>query len=120
MYQSLDERGLSTEEQNGCSKGAPGTDDLVFIDKMILKDAKRRRKNLAMHWIDYRKAYDIVPHFSVMECPTMFEIANNVQNLVQYAMLLWKVELKSNNHNFGNIALNRGIFQGTLCRLCYS
>ena len=64
---------------------------------MVLKDAKRRRKNLAMCWINYRKAYDIVPHSWITECLTMFKTANNIQNLLQYAMPLWKVELTSNN-----------------------
>ena len=60
MYESLDERGVLNEEQKGCKKGARGTNDLIFIDKMVLKEAKRRRKNLAICWMDYRKAYDMV------------------------------------------------------------
>ena len=54
----------------------------------------------------------MVPHSWVMECLTMFKIANNVQNLIQYVMPVWKVELTSNNKNFGNVAIKRGIFQG--------
>ena len=79
---------------------------------MVLKEAKRRRKNFAMCCIDYRKASDMVPHSWIMECLTMFKIANNVQNLLQYAMPLWKVELTSNNQNFGNVEIKRGVFQG--------
>ena len=44
MYETLDERRVLTEEQNGCNKGARGTNDLVFIDKIVLKQAKRREK----------------------------------------------------------------------------
>ena len=64
-----------------------------------------------MCWIDYRRVYDIVPHASIMECLTMFKIANNVQNLLQQVMFLWKVELTSNNQNFGNVKKKRGFFQ---------
>ena len=112
MYESLDARRDLTEEQKECKKGARGTNNLIFIEKMVLKEAKRRRKILAMCWIDYRKAYDMVLHSWIMECLTMFKIANNDQKLLQYAMSLWKVELTSNNQNFGNVTIKRGIFQG--------
>ena len=65
-----------------------------------------------MCWMDCHKAYNMVPHSWIMECLTMFKIANNVPNLLQYFMFLWKVELTSNNQNFGNVEIKRGIFQG--------
>ena len=66
-----------------------------------------------MCWIDYHEVYNMVPYYSwIMECLTMFKIANNVQNLLQYAMPLWKVELTLNNQNSGNIEIKQGIFQG--------
>ena len=33
-----------------------------MIDGTVLKDCKKRHTNLSMAWIDYRKAYDFVPH----------------------------------------------------------
>ena len=90
MHESLDERGVLTEEQKEFQKGAWGTSDLIFIDKTILKEAKRRRKNLALCWLEHRKAYSMAPHLWIMECLTMFKIANNVQNLLQYAMFFGK------------------------------
>ena len=44
IYGSLDKRGVFNEEQKGCKKGTLGTNDLILIDKMVLKEAKRRRK----------------------------------------------------------------------------
>ena len=35
---------------------------------MVLKEARARKKNLAMAWIDYRKAYDMMPHSWILEC----------------------------------------------------
>ena len=86
MYESLAARGALTKEQNGCKKGARGTNDLIFINKMVLKKAKGRRKHLAMCWIDYRKACGMAPHSWIMEGFTVFKIANHVQNLLQYVM----------------------------------
>ena len=34
--------------------------ELLYIDQQILNESKTRRKNLAMAWIDYKKAYDMV------------------------------------------------------------
>ena len=35
---------------------------IMVIDKEIVKDCKRWLTSLAVAWIDYRKAYDVVPH----------------------------------------------------------
>ena len=43
-----------------CRRKSRGTKDQLLIDKIILKDCKKRRTNLAMAWIDYRKTYDFV------------------------------------------------------------
>ena len=36
------------------------TNDLLCIDQHILKEVKTMRKNIAMGWINYKKAYDLV------------------------------------------------------------
>ena len=33
----------------------------LYIDQHILNESKTRRKNQAMAWIDYQKAYDMIP-----------------------------------------------------------
>ena len=53
---------LLPEEQRGCRKGSRGTSNLLYIDRAVIKEVKSRHKNLAMAWVDYKKAYDMVPH----------------------------------------------------------
>ena len=36
-----------------------------------------------MTWIDYRQAYDLVPHSWVNECMEMFGIAGNLRTFLQ-------------------------------------
>ena len=74
IYEHLEENGLLPEEQKGCRKQSRGTKDQLLIDKAILKDCKKRHTNLAMAWVDYRKAYDLVPHSWIIECLEMFGI----------------------------------------------
>ena len=62
IYAHLDQEKLLPEEQKWCRKGSRGTNDLLYIDRAVIKEVKSRNKNLAMAWIDYKKAYDMVPH----------------------------------------------------------
>ena len=62
IYEVVDDRNLLPEEQKGCRKKSGGTHDLLFTEKMVLKHARSRQRNLAMAWIDYREAYDMVSH----------------------------------------------------------
>ena len=59
IYNTLISCGLFPEEQKGCRKWTRATVELLYIDQHILYESKTRRKNLAMAWIDYKKAYDM-------------------------------------------------------------
>ena len=62
IYPHLDQEKLLPEEKKGCREGLRGTNDLLYIDRAVIKEVKSRNKNLAMVWIDYKKGYDMVPH----------------------------------------------------------
>ena len=79
---------------------------------MVLRDCKKRHTNLAMAWIDYKKAYDMVPHSWISECLEMFGIANNVQDFLNNSMKSWKLELNASGKTLGEVDIRRGIFQG--------
>ena len=55
-YDFLGREKILPDEQKGCRKGSRGTKDQLLIDKTVLKDCKRRKTDLAMAWIDYKKA----------------------------------------------------------------
>ena len=61
IYYSLISRGLFPDEQKGCNKRSRGTAELLYIDQHIINESKNRRKNLAMAWIDYKKAHNMLP-----------------------------------------------------------
>ena len=61
IYAHLDEEKLLPEEQKGCRKGSRGTNDLLYIDRAVIKEVKSRNKSLAMAWIDSKRAY-MIPH----------------------------------------------------------
>ena len=41
-------------------KASRGTGELLYIDQHILNESKTRQKNLAMAWIDHKKAYNMI------------------------------------------------------------
>ena len=112
IYAHLDQEKLLPEGQKGCRKGSRGTNGLLYIDRAVIKEVKSRNKNLAMAWIDYREAYDMVPHSWIMECLDLFGVAENVKSLLVNSMEKWKVMLCSENSELGKVEIKRDIFQG--------
>ena len=97
IYAHLDQEKLLPEEQKGCRKGSRGTNNLLYIDRAVFKEVKCRNKNLAVAWIDYKKAYDMVPHSWIIECLDLFGVAENIKSLLVNSMEKWKVMLCSGN-----------------------
>ena len=112
IYEHLQENDLLPEEQKGCRKRSRGTKDQLLIDKAVLKDAREKKRDLSMGWIDYRKAYDMLPHSWIIETLNMIKIAKNVDGLLRGSMKDWKTELTSGGTTLGEIEIRRGIFQG--------
>ena len=79
---------------------------------MILKESKARKKNLALGWIDYKNACDMVPLPWILECLGLVGTAQNIKKLVANSLTGWKTELISNGQSLGNVDIKRGIFQG--------
>ena len=67
IYEYLEGKNLFPHEQKGCKKKSRGTKDQLLIDKTILRNCKNRKVNLAMAWIDYSKAYDMIPHSWILD-----------------------------------------------------
>ena len=112
IYYSLTSHRLFPEEQKGCRRGSRGTGELLYIDQHILNESKIRRKNLAMAWIDNKKAYDMVPQSQIINCLKMYKISHEVINFIEKTMKTWKVELTAGGISLAETKIQRGIFQG--------
>ena len=64
-----------------------------------------------MAWVDYKKAYDMVPHSWIIECLEMAQVAGNIISFLQKSMVNWKTELTSCEESLGSVDIRRGIFQ---------
>ena len=70
------------EEQKECRKRSQGTNDLLYINRAVIREVKSRIKNLAMAWIDCKKAYDMVPYSWIKECLDLFRVVENIKTLL--------------------------------------
>ena len=60
----LDDNMALPEAKKWCRKNLRGNGDMFYIDKMVLKEVRRKKKNL----INYCKAYDMISHLWILEC----------------------------------------------------
>ena len=107
---------LLPSEQKGCRKGSYGCKDQLLINKAILEDTKTRKKNLSTAWVDYKKAFDSVPHNWVLKCLETYKISLDMKDFIKASMTKWKTTLTL-THDKGTISpreikINSGIFQG--------
>ena len=95
-------------------RGQEKRKDQLIIDKTVLKDCRNRKTNLAMAWIDYKKAYDMVhvSHSWIMACLDMIGAADVVKCLLGESMKTWRTNLTANDECLGKVNIRRGIFQG--------
>ena len=98
--------------KKGVEGKCQGTKDQLAIDKCILRNCKRRKTNLSMAWIDFKKAYDMVPHSWILESMRILGVATNIIELVEKSMPSWKTNLFSDGKLLGSVKIKRGIFQG--------
>ena len=67
-------------------------------------------------WIDYKKAYDSVPHEWMLKCLRIYKIDNKIQHFMKTIITQWRtnIHLRTTNEPISTdtISFKRGIFQG--------
>ena len=85
------EKKLTCRGAKGCRRKSRRIKDQLLINKTVLKDCRKRKTNLAMMWISYRKSYVFVPHSQILECVDILGIADNVRRFLEKSMKKWKL-----------------------------
>ena len=116
MYTFLEKNSVLPTEQKGCKKNSYGCKDQLLIDRMILENCRTSGKNLSTAWIDYRKAFDSVPHDWILKTLDLYKISPVISQFLKSAMDKWDTRLFL-SHQDGNLEssylkIKRGIFQG--------
>ena len=61
LEEHCNENGIIYPEHAGAKKGMWGCTDQLLINKVVLDEVRKYRRNLCTIWLDYKKAYDSVP-----------------------------------------------------------
>jgi hypothetical protein len=93
MQNYLENHGIIPDEQKGNRRNTRGTDDHLLTENTILRNAKRRRTNLSVAWIDYKKTFESVIHSCISKVLEMLGISSAVRKFLKAAMGSWKTLL---------------------------
>ena len=103
-------------EQTGAKKEMWGCVDQLLINKVVLEEVKKYLRNLFTVWLDYRKAYDSIPHPWILEALRLAKIPENIVNAVKALISKWSTQLnlptENSNIDAGEIRYNKGVLQG--------
>ena len=117
-YSHLEQNDLFPLEQKGCRRGSYGCKDQLMINKMILENCKKIKRNLSCAWIAYEKTFDSVPHEWILRSLELFKVSPRVVGFLKHTMKNWKTQLTL-THESGflmsdNISTKRGSSNETL------
>ncbi|XP_044766184.1 uncharacterized protein LOC123322306 [Coccinella septempunctata] len=110
----LKRNNIMTWEQNGCKNNGKGSKELLIVDRTITRQAKTRKKNISMAWINYQKAYDSVPHSWLIKILKIYKVNEQIIRLLQFLMSTWRTKITVAGHSTPGhtVKIRRGIFQG--------
>jgi len=116
IYEHLDSNGLLPIEQKGCRRGSYGCKDQLLINKAILEEVRASKKNLTTAWVDYKKAFDSVPHDWILKSLEIYRTSPVIIKFIAKNMQQWSTTLTL-NHTEGQMTsrtlnIKSGIFQG--------
>ena len=115
-YLFLERHSTLPLEQKGCKRGSYGCKDQLLINKMILENCKSKKRNLSTAWIDYKKAFDSVPHSWILKALEIYKVSPVIIKFLKANIKQWQTTLTINSSNgiskSNKIKIERGIFQG--------
>ena len=111
LYSYLEETNTIPHQQKGCRKKCRVTKDQLLIDKMVMMNSKKRKTNLSMAWMDYKKAFDRIPHSWLIECLEIYGTEESTIRFPKNTMPKWKTILTSSGSRLAEVNIRGGIFQ---------
>ena len=107
---------LLPEEQRAGVQGRRGCLDALVVDMTLAKEAKLYEQDLSVAWIDFRMAFNVVPHTWSTVCLEMFQAPEIVRRGLAKVMGKWVTNLEIRCEGSGTIRhlvrFRRGLYQG--------
>ena len=67
-----------------------------MINKMIHEEVVSNRRNLVTVWLDYKKAFDSVPHSWILESLKLAKVPDVIIQAISQLMLKWRTQARLN------------------------
>ena len=85
---------LWDDGQLGAREGVLGTIDQLLVDECIMQQVRDKKRNIAVAYYDYKKAYDMVHHDWMIRVYKWMGVPDKVCNVLNALMRLWKTRLE--------------------------
>ena len=89
IEEHLADNNIIAPEQAGAKKGMWGCTDQLLINRAVTDEAIKNRRNLYMIWLDYKKAYDSVPHGWITEAMKLAKIPEKIIEAINQLISKW-------------------------------
>ena len=77
MSNHIDANQIIPNEQKGNASNTYGTIDQLIINKLVIDNVTLKQRNISTAWIDYKKAFDSVPHKWIIQT---LKITNSIRS----------------------------------------
>jgi hypothetical protein len=91
---------------------------LLVIDSVVAQQVRKKKHNISLGWVDYKKAFDSVPHSWLVKIWLfeIYKVDKSLTELLSACMHTWRTELyvgkRGTGYKTGELSIKRGIFQG--------
>ena len=116
MKEHAEKNDLWDKNQMGTCSGVLGTVDQLLIDNCIMDEVRNNKRNLAVAYYDYQKAYDKVHHDWMTTVYRWMGFPDRVIQVVEHLMKGWRTKLevmaRGTRETSRWIEIKRGFLQG--------
>ena len=116
MKAHADTNGMWDKGQLGTCSGVLGTVDQLLVDNAIMDEVRNSKRNLAVAFYDYQKAYDMVRHDWMLRVYEWMGIPASILNVLNKLMSGWKSRLELNEGGKLQVSrwikISKGFLQG--------
>ena len=107
---------IISPEQAAGKKGVWGCTEQLLINKAIMTEVRKKRRNRFTIWLDYKKAFDSVPHEWLIYALKLAKVPPHLVSSIEHLLTQWctVVHLDGENDSITSdiIQFMKGIFQG--------
>ena len=93
----------------------------TYINKMVYDEVIKNRRNLITVWLDYKKAFDSVPHSWIIESLKLVKIPEEIIEVIKMLMCKWRTKRhlyrETDLIKTSEVEYYKGILQGDMLSL---